>query len=555
MEIIKGHGISGGIAFGTLCFYKHSTPTLNRHHIDDCETEIERYRNAKQKSISDLQNLYKKALTEVGEKEAEIFQIHQMMLEDVDYEDSILDIIRNERVNAEYAVQKTADNFAEMFSSMDDSYMKARAADVRDISQKLISVLLSRGEIEDINIGEPVIIVADDLMPSETVQIDKSKLLGFALLHGSANAHTAILARTMNIPAVIHLDGQLDENCSGRQAILDGGSGTVYIDPDKATVERMEAERRHQEEQRAKLESLRGKENVTLDGLHINIYANIERPRDVENVIRGDADGIGLFRSEFLYLGSTQPPAEEEQFEAYRSVLTGMKGKTVIIRTLDIGADKNVDYLDLPQEENPALGLRAIRLCFDKPHLFRTQLRALYRASAYGKLGIMFPMIASVWEVRQIREIIETVKSELRAEGKPFADDVQIGIMVETPAAAILSDELAKEVDFFSIGTNDLIQYTLAADRRNGSISSFYDPHHKAVLRLIRRVAENAHKAGIWVGICGELGADTTLTETFLAMGIDELSITPARVLEVRDRVRTANIKSVRDKLLEDIGI
>ncbi len=541
MKTLKGKGVSGGTAFGTLYFYKHITPTAERRSIEDADGEVERYQKANEKVKISLQTLYEKALRETGEHEAEIFQIHQMMLDDADYVNSIVEIIRKEHVNAEYAVGKTASRFAALFTKMDDSYMKARAADVRDISEKLIAALLSHDAVS-LNPEKPVVLVADDLMPSETVQLDRTKVLGFAFLHGSANAHTAILARTMNIPAVIGLAGQFDETCSGQRAILNGDTGEVCLEPDADAEDRMRSLHRHELEHRAGLELLRGKEDISKDGRHIDIYANIGHVSDVDAALQNDAGGIGLFRSEFLYLENTDYPTEEEQFEAYKAVLAGMEGRPVIIRTMDIGADKKVDYLGLPEEANPALGLRAIRVCLERPEIFRTQLRALYRASVYGTLGIMFPMIASVWEIRRIHEIIEKVKMELRSEGKPFSNDVRLGVMIETPAAAIISDDLAKEVDFFSIGTNDLTQYTLAADRQNETLGRFCDPHHKAVLRLIRQVVENAHRQGVKVGICGELGADLTMTKTFLAMGIDELSVTPSKVLEVRSKVRSCSV-------------
>ncbi|MFT8887629.1 MAG: phosphoenolpyruvate--protein phosphotransferase [Ethanoligenens sp.] len=551
MDILKGKAISGGIAFGKLYYYKRTQLTLKRHHIEDTDGEIARYHEAKERAVNSLKALYEKALHEAGEHEAAIFEAHQMMLEDLDYEDSVVDIIKKERVNAEFAVGQTADRFAEMFAAMENEYLRGRATDVRDVSEKLISTLLSHADSNLIDSDEPVIVVADDLMPSETVQMDKEKLLGFALLQGSTNSHTAILARTMSIPAVIHLDGQIDESCNGKEAIVDGFSGAVYLEPDAATVEQMKKLRDQHARHLEMLNQLKGKENITKDGQSVRVYANIGHVPDLEYVLENDASGIGLFRSEFLYLDSTDYPTEEEQFSAYKAVLEAMEGKLVIIRTLDIGADKQVDYFELPKEENPAMGFRAIRICLQRPEVFKTQLRALFRASAFGKLGIMFPMIISVEEVQQIKKVVEEVKAGLKAEQVAFAEDVELGIMIETPAAAIISDDLAKEVDFFSIGTNDLTQYTLAVDRQNQELENFYDPHHKAILRLIKRVVENGHKYGTWVGICGELGADPTLTETFLSMGVDELSVSPSKVLEVRAKVREADVGKVKDDILK----
>lgn len=553
MKILNGKAISAGIAFGKLYYYKRVELTLKRHHVEDVESELARYHEAKQRALDSLKALYEKALKEAGEHEAAIFEAHQMMLEDLDYEDSVVEIINHDRVNAEFAVGQTADRFAEMFNAMENEYLRGRATDVRDVSEKLISTLLSHTEGSLIESDEPVIVVADDLMPSETVQMDKNKLLGFALLQGSTNSHTAILARTMSIPAVIHLDGQVDESCHGKEAIVDGFSGTVYLEPDAATVEQMKKLREQHMKHLELLEQLKGKENITKDGQTVRVYANIGHVPDLDYVLENDAGGIGLFRSEFLYLDSTDYPTEEEQFTAYKTVLEAMEGKLVIIRTLDIGADKQVDYFNLPKEENPAMGFRAIRICLQRPDVFKTQLRALFRASAFGKLGIMFPMIISVEEVQKIKKVVEEVKADLRAEKVSFADDVELGIMIETPAAAVISDDLAKEVDFFSIGTNDLTQYTLAVDRQNQELENFYDPHHKAILRLIKMVVENGHKHGTWVGICGELGADPTLTETFLSMGVDELSVSPSKVLEVRAKVREADIGKVKESILKTI--
>ena len=537
MVTLHGKGVFGGIAIGTLSFYKRKQPKIKRYHVEDAAAEIERFEQAKEKAIKELGRLHEKALTEVGEANAMIFEIHQMMLEDLDYCESITSIITTQKVNAEYAVGTTADNFAEMFSSMDDDYMRGRAADVRDVSEQVLTIL-SGGEKKALAGGRPVIIAADDLAPSETVQMDKSLILGFVTMWGSQNSHTAILARTMNIPAIIQTGEALTDEYDGAVAIVDGFSGAVYIDPDEETLAIMREKQETERNKRRLLEELHGQDNVTLDGRHINIYANIGNPSDLGAVLQNDAGGVGLFRSEFLYLESSSYPSEEEQFAKYRDVAENMAGKKVIIRTLDIGADKQIGYFNLPHEENPAMGFRAIRICLERPELFKTQLRALYRASAYGSIAIMFPMVTAVGEVREIKQIIEEVKQELRSEGLPFDEQVELGIMIETPAAVMVSDELAKEVDFFSIGTNDLTQYTLAVDRQNAKLDRFYDSHHPAVLKFIQIAAENAHKNGIWIGICGELAADLALTETFLRMEIDELSVSPAYILPLRDKVR-----------------
>ena len=491
----------------------------------------------KDTAVSQLKGLYDKALEDVGEANAMIFEIHQMMLEDLDYLESIENIIRTQEVNAEYAVATTADNFSAMFAAMDDAYMQGRAADVKDVSERVLDILcgVDNGIKE---MTEPCIIAADDLAPSETVQLDKSKVLGFATMYGSSNSHTAILARTMNIPAVIGLGEGLLEEYDGHDAVIDGFSGTLYIDPDEETMKLMEEKRAKDLEQKALLEQLKGKENVTKSGQKINVYANIGNVSDLGTVIKNDAGGIGLFRSEFLYLENTDFPTEEQQFAVYKKVAESMAGKKVIIRTLDIGADKQVDYFGLDKEENPALGYRAIRICLTRPEIFKTQLRALYRAAVYGNISIMFPMIISVDEVRRIKEIIAEVKEELKNEGIPYKEDVELGIMIETPASVMVSRDLAKEVDFFSVGTNDLTQYTLAIDRQNSKLDEFYDPHHPAVLAMIRMAAESAHAEGAWIGICGELGADLELTEEFLKMGLDELSVSPAMVLPLRKRIR-----------------
>ena len=536
MEVKSGKKIFNGIAIGPVRFYKKADNSIVRTVIEDIEGEIARYEKAREKAIEQLNALYEKAVADVGEESAEIFNVHAMMLDDDDYNDSVRDLISGESVNAEYAADVTGNNFAEMFASMEDEYFRARSADIRDITNRVIGILCGGGDSGDIG-DTPVIIAAEDLAPSETVQMDKSKLLSFVTRLGSTNSHTAILARTMGIPALIGVD--IDESWNGKTGIVDGYAGKVIIDPDEATLAEYKKKKAADDEQKKLLQALKGKENVTKSGQKINLYANIGSPKDLATALENDAGGIGLFRSEFLYLDSDDYPTEEEQFTAYKTVLEGMKGKKVIIRTLDIGADKQVDYFELDKEENPALGYRAIRICLTRPEIFRTQLRALYRASAYGNLAIMYPMIISVDEVRKIREFSKQVREELKAEGVTVGE-VEEGIMIETPAAAVMSDELAKEVDFFSIGTNDLTQYTLAIDRQNSKLDPFYDPHHPAVLRLIQTVTDNAHKAGIWSGICGELGADTTLTETFLKMGLDELSVSPGSILPVRKMIREA---------------
>ena len=542
MTTLKGKGVYGAIALGRISVFTRREASVKRTHIEDIEAEKARLEKAKEKATEQLRTIYEKALKEVGEANAQIFEIHQMMIEDEDYNESIASIIETQSVNAEYAVAVTADNFSEMFASMDDAYMQARSADVKDISNRIISCL-SDGDGSDAVSDEKVIICADDLAPSETVQLDKDKVLAFVTAFGSSNSHTAILARNMNIPAVIGVGTELLNTVkSGVFAAVDGYTGEIFIDPDEETVARLEKKRKEDEEKKHLLQELKGKENVTLDGRKINIYANIGSVDNIGAVLANDAGGIGLFRSEFLYLESSDYPTEEQQFAAYKRVLESMAGKKVIIRTLDIGADKQVDYFGLEKEENPALGYRAIRICLTRPEIFRTQLRALYRASAYGNLGIMFPMITSVSEVEKILAMCGEVKEQLRAEGVEVSDNVELGIMIETPAAAIISDRLAPIVDFFSVGTNDLTQYTLACDRQNANIEQFIDTHHEAILRLIEMSAENAHKHGAWIGICGELAADTSLTETFLRMGIDELSVSPTFVLKVRDAVRKCDL-------------
>ena len=539
MITLEGKSVFGGVAIGKIQFYKRNEITIKRTRVEDVEAEVERFRNAKAKTLELLKGLYEKALEDVGEANAMIFEAHQLMLEDPDYVESIENIIRTQDVNAEYAIGATADNFAAIFEAMDDAYMQGRAADVRDVSERLLQALSSQNETVMV-MDEPVIIAADDLVPSETVQLDKEKVLSFVTMYGSANSHTAILARTMNIPAVIGLGEALKEEYDGKVAIVDGVDGKVYIDPDEETMASMQKKQKKDQEQKELLNQLKGKENVTKSGQKVNVYANIGNLADVGAVLKNDAGGIGLFRSEFLYLESDTYPTEERQFAVYKKVAETMAGKKVIIRTLDIGADKQVDYFKLDKEDNPALGYRAIRICLTRPEIFKTQLRALYRASAYGQISIMFPMIISVAEVKKIKEIVEEVKAELRTEGAAFREDVELGIMIETPAAVMVSRELAKEVDFFSVGTNDLTQYTLAIDRQNQKLEDFYDSHHPAVLAMIRMAAESAHAEGKWIGICGELGADVTLTETFLKMGIDELSVAPGMVLKVRQKIREA---------------
>ena len=537
MITISGKSVFGGVSIGKILFYQRNDKVIKREHVDDVDAEWKRFQDAKDQAVEQLKGLYEKALEDVGEANAMIFEIHQMMLEDLDYLESIENIIRTQEVNAEYAVATTADNFAAMFSAMDDAYMQGRAADVKDVSERVLNILSGADTgLQEMN--EPCIIAADDLAPSETVQLDKSKVLGFATMYGSSNSHTAILARTMNIPAVIGLGEDLKAEYNGKDAIIDGFTGTLYIEPDEETMKAMQEKRAKDLEQRALLEQLKGKENVTKSGQKINVYANIGNVSDLGAVLKNDAGGIGLFRSEFLYLENSDFPTEEQQFAVYKKVAESMAGKKVIIRTLDIGADKQVDYFGLDKEENPALGYRAIRICLTRPEIFKTQLRALYRAAVFGNISIMFPMIISVNEVRKIKEIIAEVKEELKSEGIPYKEDVELGIMIETPASVMVSRELAKEVDFFSVGTNDLTQYTLAIDRQNSKLDEFYDPHHPAVLRMIRMAAESAHAEGAWIGICGELGADLELTEEFLKMGLDELSVSPSMVLPLRNRIR-----------------
>lgn len=537
MITLTGKSVFGGVSIGKLSFYKRNQKVIKRAHVDDVEAECTRFQDAKAEAVSQLKELYDKALEDVGEANAMIFEIHQMMLEDLDYIESIENIIRTQEVNAEFAVATTADNFAQMFASMDDAYMQGRAADVKDVSERVLDILCGVGEGVK-QTDELSIIAADDLAPSETVQLDKSKVLGFATMYGSSNSHTAILARTMNIPAVIGLGEALSQDYDGKMAVIDGFTGTLYIDPDEETLTVMKEKRAKDLEQKALLEQLKGKENVTKSGQKINVYANIGNVSDVGAVLKNDAGGIGLFRSEFLYLENDTFPTEEQQFAVYKQVAENMAGKKVIIRTLDIGADKQVDYFGLDKEDNPALGYRAIRICLTRPEIFKTQLRALYRAAMFGNISIMFPMIISIGEIHKIKEIIAEVKAELKSEGIPYKEDVELGVMIETPASVMISRELAKEVDYFSVGTNDLTRYTLAIDRQNSKLDEFYDPHHPAVLAMIRMAAENAHAEGKWIGICGELGADLELTEEFLKMGLDELSVSPSMVLPLRKRIR-----------------
>lgn len=539
MKEYYGKKIFGGIAIGKISFYSKNQNVVVRKKTDDSEGEIARYEAAREKAIEQLHGLYEKALKEVGEMNAEIFEVHAMMLEDDDYNDSVKNIITSQKINAEYAVGVTGDNFSEMFANMEDDYFKARSADVKDISERVISVLC--GKTSDSDIGdEPVIVVADDLAPSETVQMDKTKLLAFVTRYGSSNSHTAILARTMGIPALIGVE--IDEQWNGKKGIIDGFEGKIIVEPDEETLNEYLKKQEAAKEQKKLLQSLKGKDTVTKSGKQIKLYANIGNPSDLAAVVQNDAAGIGLFRSEFLYLEASDYPTEDEQLKAYKQVAETMAGKKVIIRTLDIGADKQADYFNLEKEENPAMGYRAIRICLTREEVFKTQLRALYRASAYGNIAIMYPMITSVDEVRRIKEISKQVRDELIAAGVGIGE-VEEGIMIETPAAAIISDKLAEMVDFFSIGTNDLTQYTLAIDRQNEKLDEFYNPHHEAILRMIQMVVDNAHKCGKWAGICGELGADATLTEQFVRMGLDELSVAPSMVLKLRKIVREMKVE------------
>ena len=553
MITIQGKGVSAGVGVGPLYFYRRATVEIHNTTVEDTDAEWHRFKGAQTGAVEQLGVLAEQARAEAGDEAAMLFETHQMMAEDLDYEEAIEDLILNQKLNAEAAVSQVAEQFAAMFASMDDTYMQARAADVQDVSQRIIGILcgvVQGGIASDV----PVLLAADDLAPSETIQLDKSKILGFITAGGSGSSHTAILARTMGIPAIVGMGDALKPEYEGRQAIADGSTGALVIDPDDDTRDRLLKKREEQMRLQRLLETLKGQENVTKDGKTVRIYCNIGSPEDVHAVQVNDGGGIGLFRSEFLYLNTKDYPTEDEQFNAYKQVLFDMDGKEVIIRTLDIGADKQIGYFDLPKEDNPAMGMRALRICLNRPEIFRVQLRALFRASAYGKLGIMFPMVTSVWEVREAKRMCEEVKRDLKHEGIPYSDDVKIGVMIETPAAAVISDRLAKEVDFFSIGTNDLTQYTLACDRQNNDLGRFYNPHHPAVLRLIQMVTENAHKNGIWVGICGELGADLTLTETFLAIGVDELSVTPRAVLPLRNAVRMTDTRETSQRILDDLA-
>ena len=553
MITIQGKGVSAGVGVGPLYYYRRATAEIKRYTIEDTDAEWHRFKGAQTGAVEQLGQLAEQARAEAGDEAAMLFETHQMMAEDLDYEEAIEDRITNQKMNAEAAVSDTAEQFAEMFASMDDAYMQARAADVKDVSQRILSILcgvVQGGIASDV----PVLLAADDLAPSETIQLDKSKILGFITAGGSGSSHTAILARTMGIPAIVGVGDALKPEYEGRQAIADGSTGALVIDPDDDTRDRLLKKREEQQRLQRLLETLKGQPNVTKDGKTVRIYCNIGSPEDVHAVQVNDGGGIGLFRSEFLYLNSSTFPTEDEQFEAYKQVLSDMDGKEVIIRTLDIGADKQIGYFDLPKEDNPAMGMRALRICLTRPEIFRTQLRALFRASAYGKLGIMFPMVTSVWEVREAKKLCEEVKRDLKHEGIPYSEDVQIGIMIETPAAAINSDRLAKEVDFFSIGTNDLTQYTLACDRQSGQLDQFYDPHHPAVLRMIRRAAKAIHRHGKWIGICGELAGDVQMTELFVAMGIDELSVSPSQVLPVRNTLRSLDSRVNGPRLLEELG-
>lgn len=540
MNEYNGKSVYGGIAIGKIHVMAKSQQFIVRHKVENQDKEIERFEAAKTEAQKQLSVLYDKAVKEVGEASAAIFEVHQMMLDDDDYLDSIKNIISEQCVNAEYAIGVTADNFADMFSSMDDAYMKERAADVRDISERIIRILTNADSEKDLS-DEPVIILADDLAPSETVQLDKNLVLSFVTVHGSTNSHTAILARTMNIPALIGVNIEISADLEGKMAVVDGFNGVIYIEPDEEILAKMKKAQEGEIEKQRLLQELKGKENITKDGKSVLVYANIGNVKDLAYVLKNDAGGIGLFRSEFIYLESNAYPTEDEQFQIYKKAAETMAGKRVIIRTLDIGADKQADYFELDKEENPAMGLRAIRICLTRPEIFKTQLRAIYRASKYGKIAIMYPMITSVEEVRRIKEISSEVREELDKDNIPY-NNIEEGIMIETPAAVMISDILAKEVDFFSIGTNDLSQYTMAIDRQNPKLDEFFNPHHEAVLRMIEMVCQNAHKENTWVGICGELGADLELTERFLKMGVDELSVSPSCVLPLRNKIRSLDL-------------
>ena len=541
MIILEGKAVFEGVAIGKLSVYKKSEQQVKREKVTDVEAEIKRYEDARNMTIEQLQVLHDKAVKEVGEASAEIFEAHQFMVDDGDYIDSVENIIRTQEVNAEFAVAETGDNFQKMFLEMEDEYFRGRAADIKDITERIINCLMG-GDGSGIISDEPVIVVADDLAPSETVQMDKDKILSFVTVHGSANSHTSILAKTMNIPAIIGCDIPLTDEMNGREAIVDGFEGKVYVDPDPEVLAQKKKVVLQEQEKKALLEQLKGKENVTLDGQKINLYANIGNTKDLALVLKNDAGGIGLFRSEFIYLGSEDYPTEDEQFAIYKQVAETLAGKKVIIRTLDIGADKQADYFQLPKEENPALGLRAIRICLTRPEIFKTQLRAILRASAFGKVSIMFPMIISVDEVKRIKAIVDEVKKSLDDDGISYDKNIELGIMIETPAAVMMAEELAQEVDFFSVGTNDLTQYTLAIDRQNQSLDEFYNPHHPGLMKMLKMIVDGAHKGGAWAGICGELGSDLSLTKEFLAMGYDELSVSPGRILPLRKVVIETNV-------------
>lgn len=546
MKEYRGKSVFGGIAIGRICVYQKGEQQVKRVKTEDTDGEMQRYTQAKETAVSQLKDLYDKAVKEVGEANAAIFEIHQMMLEDDDYRESVENMIRTQKVNAEYAVAATGDNFSQMFASMEDDYMRERAADVKDISERILAIL-GGGSKSTVNTEEPVIILADDLAPSETVQLDKDKVLSFVTVHGSVNSHTAILARTMGIPALIGTSIPLDDQVDGKLAVVDGANGMIYVDPDRKTLSEMQRRQQEEEEKKELLQQLKGKENITLDGKKVMLYANIGNIKDLATVVQNDAGGIGLFRSEFLYLEKEDYPTEEEQFKIYKTVAETMAGKRVIIRTLDIGADKKCHYFEMDEEENPALGYRAIRICLTRPQVFKTQLRALFRAAVYGNLAVMYPMITSLWEIKKIKDIVGEVKAELEEQGMEYRIPEQ-GIMIETPAAVMISADLAEEVDFFSIGTNDLTQYTLAVDRQNPKLDAFYAPHHPAVLAMIRMTVENAHRAGIWAGICGELGADLGLTREFLAMGVDELSVSPGRILPIRRIILETDVEEYKRK-------
>lgn len=552
MILIQGKGVSTGVAAGPLYFYQRAKAEITRYEVADPEAEWARFKGAQAKAIEQLGELAEKAREEAGDEAALLFETHQMMAEDMEYEEAIQAAIQENKLNAEAAATDTAAQFAEMFASMDDPYFQARSADVKDVSGRIIAALTGAAQ-GGIDSPVPVILAADDLAPSETVQLDKSKILGFVTEGGSGSSHTAILARTMGIPAIIGVGDQLKPEYAGKEVIIDGSTGSVTVDADEDTRAVLLKKMEEQKKTREMLEKLKGLPNESRDGQSVKVFCNIGGPDDVPAVLANDAGGVGLFRSEFLYLNCDDFPSEDVQFEAYKKVLSDMGGREVVIRTLDIGADKQIAYFNMPKEENPALGNRALRICLNRPEIFHTQLRALFRASAFGKLGIMFPMVTSVWEVREAKKMCERVKAELTKEGIPFSEDVEIGIMIETPAAVLMSDRLAKEVNFFSCGTNDLTQYTLACDRQNADLGRFYDPHHPAVLRALKMVCDNAHKNGVWVGICGELGADLALTETFLSIGIDELSVSPRSVLPLRQKIREINVEAIRDKVLADL--